>query len=289
MKIERIEALYSQGTAEHGEDGFIVNPPFFGVVDGFSAPYHYKMEQTLFGDLTGGEMVRETILGEFYQGVSGVSLEEQILKANEMIGFVQGSRGIPLDRSDLLAAACFVFIEVGKEKVKIIQGGDCLAVWFYASGEIGATKNQVYHPVSENLGIIAKIFAELKEENPDASKEMSRKEMWVRFHPILSAQRLRDINNLRIGTGYAVLNGQPAVRKCWQQLEIPTKGLELMFLFSDGLVPYSETASPMGLAERLIVDYKRWGLKSILDEKRRTEDLHITHDEATAVAIIFET
>ena len=60
-----IKTIYDQGTAERQEDGFFVNPPFFGVVDGFSAPYSPQNPLTLFEDKSGGEVVRRIILRAF--------------------------------------------------------------------------------------------------------------------------------------------------------------------------------------------------------------------------------
>ena len=65
-------------------------------------------------------------------------------------------------------------------------------------------------------------------------------------------------------------------------------------LFSDGFVPYEETAPDRNtrLAARLILDYERIGLDGILQEKREREldfsaTSHIDQEEATAVAITF--
>ena len=282
VTLETIETLYSQGTAEHREDGFFVNPPFFGVVDGFSSPYHYKMKQIRFGGFSGGEMVRQVILKTFYNAKPDFSLKEIILRANQGIGAIQTTRGIPIDHADRLAGASFVFTKVKTETIEIIQGGDCLAVWLYASGEIGATKNQAYQHVSKNLVIIAEL---MDKHNHD------RKEMWIEFYPILSRQRQQDINQ-KTEAGYAILSGQPSLEECWLKVEIPVERLKLLLLFTDGFVPYSETAEEMKMAKRLITDYEKWGLDGILKrkrqkDKREEEKSYIAQDEATAIALNF--
>lgn len=282
VKIERIETIYSQGTAEKREDGLIVNPPFFGVVDGFSAPYHYKMQKILFNGMSGGEMVRKIALSTFYSTRVDLPLEKIVLQANHEIGQIQIINGVPIDQAGHLAGASFVFVKLGIETIEIIQGGDCLAIWEYASGEIGVTKNQAYAHVSENLRIIAKL---MKDHN-------DRKEMWVKFCPILSERRQEDINQ-KTKTGYAVLNGQPVLKECWQRTEVPIGGLKLLLLFTDGFVVYPETAEKTGLASRLISDYKSYKLSGVLKKKRENDAKHaersyIAQDEATAVVVKFE-
>lgn len=282
LKIERFEVLYSQGTAERIEDGLITNPPFFGVIDGLSAPYHYKMEPIRFDGMSGGEMVRKVVLETFSAANPSLPLEEVSLQANQKIKEFQVARGIPIERSDLLAGACFAFAKLGIRTFELIQGGDCFGVWVYKNGEIGVTKNQAYLHVSENLRIIAEIMRRVN---------WNRNEMWVEFFPILSKFRLRDINQ-KTRTGYALLNGQSTIKKCWQKITIPVAGLEFLILFTDGLIWYPESVDEKKMVEKVVSAYEKWGLRGVLNEKRRTEKknaktLYIDRDEATAIAIEF--
>jgi serine/threonine protein phosphatase PrpC len=275
--------IYDQGTAERIEDGCIIAPPFFGVIDAFDAPYHHKTERIFFDGMSGGEMVRKIILETFHSAKANSPLKKIILLANEKVGKIQKSRGISIDRSDLLAGCSFVFIKIKKRVIEIIQGGDCMAVWKYKTGEIGATKNQAYSHVKRNLKIIAKLMEKHKG---------NRKEMWVDFVPILSKLRKKDFNNPKIKTGFAVLNGQSTLKDCWQRLEIPIKNLEIILLFSDGLVPYAETAKEEELAGKVIAIYRKRRLEGLLQRKRaiskrEEKKSHIAQDEATGIAIKF--
>lgn len=283
VTIERIETLYSPGTAERSEDGVINNWPFFGVIDGLSAPYHYKMEPICFDGMTGGEMVRKVVLETFSAANPSLPLEEVILQANQKISEFQVARGIPIERSDLLAGACFAFAKLGIRTSELIQGGDCFGVWVYKNGEIGVTKNQAYQHVSENLRIIAEIMRRVN---------WNRNEMWVEFFPTLSKFRLRDINQ-KTRTGYALLNGQSTIKKYWQKIRIPMARIEFLILFTDGLIWYPESANEKKMAEKVVSAYEKWGLRGVLNEKRRAEKknaktLYIDQDEATAMAIEFE-
>lgn len=282
MRIARIDALYSQGTADHREDGFVVNPPFLGVIDGFSAPYHYKMFPLLFNGGSGGEMVRRVTLETFYSAVTS-SVEDLILQANQRIAEAQMSHGISDKEADLLSGASFVFANLSDSSLEIIQGGDCLAVWGYRSGKFGATKNQAYLHVSKNLEIIADL---MKKHGGDA------REMWVEFSPILSGRRRQDINNPKSEAGYAVLNGQATIRDCWQKSQIPAKNIKYILLFSDGFIPYHLTENTKDMAEYVISLYESGGLDRMLRRKRKVDkknskSSYIAQDEATALAITF--
>lgn len=283
MNIERIETLFSQGTSKYREDGFLVNPPFFGVVDGLSAPYNPREGPLLFNGMSGGEMVRKLILETFYSTAVDSVLEETILQANQRVSEFQTARDISLNRADLLAGASFVFVKIGEKTVKIIGGGDCFAVWVFSSGAIGVTKNTVYKATLENQTVVTHL---MEKYNYD------RKRIWTEWIPMLSAQRIRDINK-RTKTGYALLNGQPELVNCWQIRDIPLLGLKLLVLFSDGLVPFSEMSNEQEMAERVVSIYKKGGLGSVLErtrkiEKGRERKAYVAQAEATAIAIRFK-
>lgn len=280
----RVQAVYDQGTADHQEDGFGVHFPFLVIADGLSAPYSPGRPPVLSEGMSGGEMVRETILRMLYSSTRNSSLERIILHANEIVGEIQRNRGIPLDNAGLLAGAAFVFARIGTETIEIIQGGDCLAVWSYDSGRFGATRNQAYPHCSANLKIIATL---MQKQNGNRGK------MWEDFLPILSDRRQMDMNNQMSVSGFAVLNGQPTITKCWQKLEIPVAGLRLLLLFTDGLLtPYDESANEMSMAQRLIADYQELGLEGMLGKKRLEESKrqlsYTDQEEATAIVVVFQ-
>lgn len=282
-----IEVIYDQGTAEHREDGFIVNPPFFGVIDGFSAPHSPQNPLILFDGESGGEIIRRIALESFYSANGDWSLENVVMVTNKLIRKFQADHGIPEDRADLLAAASFVFLKIEKDKIKILQGGDCLVAWHLTSGEVGTIRNQAYGHVARNLKIIAKL---MKKHQGDRVK------MWNEFFTTLSGFRLQDINNPKSKTSYAALNGQQRLPNCWQKIEMPLEKLRSLLLFSYGFVPYRETKPEDKLqnilAGTLCIEYHAGGLKRILSRKRKSDakkavSSHITYDEATAIALSF--
>lgn len=286
-KIERVETIYGQGTAKDREDGFCVNPPVVGVVDGLSAPYHYKMERPLFDGMSGGEMVREEILEVLYSTDKDEPLEEVLLRANERVGFIQSNHGISLARADLLAGASIAVAKLSPEEIDILQAGDCFAIWITNEGKIGVTKNQAHLHEVETWETWRKIQQEMGERGRD------RREVWVEFHEPLSRLRLRDINQPTALTGYGLLNGQAAFRECWQKVTIPWKGLKLLMLFTDGLLPLWLNPGKEGaMARQIVTLYQKKGLKGILEKTRISEkkekERHMEHGEATGIVIEFE-
>jgi len=288
----KIEAIYNKGTAEEIEDGLLINPPFFGVIDGTSEPAHFIGKGLSFNKMSAGEMVRKIILETFYSAKSNDSLEKVILRANNKLKTFWHSLKIPLNRSDLVAGAVFVLAKIEKKKIKIIQGGDCFALWVTTSGtraqrrvkmnecsstKIGFTKNQAFWHSLEAQKVIAELIKKDKG---------NRKKMWLDFYKPLCQLRLRDINQ-KVKTGFALLNGQPSLKKCWQKIEIPTKNLKLLLLFSDGFAPFKKERQ---LAKETIKFYQRGGLNYVLQKKREFEEKtekisYRVFDEATAIVI----
>lgn len=273
----KIEAIYSRGTADEIEDGLLINPPFFGVIDGTSEPDHFIGKGLSFGKMSSGEMVRKIILETFYSAQIDESLEEVILRANNKLRAFWHGLKIPIKRSDLIAGAVFALAKVEPEKVEIIQGGDCFVLWLSNSGKISIAKNQAYFHEIEIQKAIARLMKKYKGD---------RKKMWLDFYRPLCQLRLKDINK-KIKTGLATLNGQPALKKCWQHIEIPLRDLKLLLLFTDGFVPLKKEVE---LAKKTIKFYQKGGLNYILQKKReyekKTEKIsYRVFDEATAIAI----
>lgn len=278
--ISKITAIYDKGTVKNIEDGLVINPPFYGVIDGTSEPKYFIGRGISFDGLSSGEKVRQIILETFYAAKNNESLEKIILRSNEKLKNLWRKRKISLDHSDLIAGAAFVFVKINSQKIEIIQGGDCFALWVSKSGKVGITKNQVYlHGLEAE-----KIIAELMKKHGG-----NRKKMWLEFYKPLCQLRLRD-NNKKTKTGFAILNGQPSLKKCWQKIKIPVKELKFLLLFSDGFVPFKKDNQ---MAKETVKFYQKGGLNCILKNKRKYEKRtekksYRVFDEATAIAIEFD-
>lgn len=285
--ISSVELLQDFGTAKFPEDGFIVRPPFFGVVDAVSTPYAMGgSPPKLYDGLTDGQVVRNIIVETFFDiDVSAdLSLAEALIIANRRIAEFQQFPGTT--DSPRLAGASFAFAKIGKNEIEIIQGGDCFALWDSTEKrDSGITINQAYQVERARIAI----FSELMRKNKG-----DRKKAWKDYQPIFLKAKIEETN-----VNYAELNGQEKVSRQWQRVLIPSDfETDLLLLFSDGFVPFEDTKDSWVLGKLVLSLYRIGqpvfpGLKSILNytrakEAERVFESHIVQAEATALAIRFE-
>jgi serine/threonine protein phosphatase PrpC len=280
--------LYDQGTAEYSEDMFFIRmidgvggPHLIAVVaDGVSGLYDPDEGPRLFSGRTGGQLVCEAVRNAVSAIGIGDTIESLILMANlrarEFITHYQ----LPIQSSDLLPGAAFVFAKIDGKKIRIIQGVDCVAVWQRENGNIGATRNQVFlHDLR-----VKKIIADLMIQHGG-----DREKVWQELTPTLAELRLRHVNKRG---GYALLNGQEGLHGCYRRMTLLRKRTKRLFLFSDGLVPFMDTRNRKFLGEMVIELFNQGGLTAILKRTREIEEKekgtsHIYHAEATGIAIEF--
>jgi hypothetical protein len=268
--------LYDQGSAQRIEDGIVVQPPFFGIIDCTSPPY-WQFERR-----SDGEVIRKIIMITFFEMLPEFPLEDAILKINQRIDQFYIKNRVS-SRPDLRGAAAFVFVKVEEEETEIIQGADCIAIWQLSSGKIDCTENQAYsHELEAHYTIIPRLLKKHCE---------NKKAMWKEFTPILKKLRCRDYNSKR-KTGFAMLNGDPRVKECWQRISLKTERVKNLLLFSDGALPFVPPSEQKRLARRVISMYKRKGLGKILEmtrklQKKRREQSHIDFPEASLLALSF--
>lgn len=281
-QIKRVETFYDPGRPDRRkEDQDINNLRFVGVVDTYSAPHSSEEPQQLFNGLTGGQMVCNAILQVFSSANPSLSLERVVLQANEAIANQQRNLFHSGDLGNL-AGASFALAKIEERAIEILQGGDCYALWVRGSGKlgrhIGITKNYFY-PYEYQL---RKRIAELMEKH-----QGDRDKAWVDFCPELRQKRAENTN-----VKYAVLNGRLGLEKLWQKIEIPLSNLVLLMLFSDGLVPFSQSEDEQELAPSMIRRFMEGGFESIIEWTREVENVedersHEAHSEATGQVIWF--
>jgi len=270
--------IYDRGTAGVLEDGLYAELPIVGVYDGVSAPFNDQHPPFLFDGLTGGQMAGEIIRKTFIRSKE-TDIEKILLEANRKIGQIQSSAGLLISDSSCIGGATFIFAQIEDEKIRIVQGGDCMAFWIKRSGEVEITHN-TFRPFEMELR--NKIAELMKETN-------NRKEMWRRFYPFLCQKRKENTN---VWGRCAVLNGQPEVLKCWQKYELSANDVSALVLFTDGFAPASEGENEQLLAQKLAALYNEGRLMEILFWARGIEGKgantsHETFSEATAVAVRF--
>lgn len=286
----RIDSLYDQGTAREREDMLICREyDGFGglnliaaVLDGVSGLYTPESGPRLFRGLTGGQVVCNIASNIIESAPPGETLNSVFRRLNNEIMDLILEHGIPMERSDIIPGAAFAATRIRDGKIEIIQGADCFAVWLCRDGTIGATPNQVFAHDRE----MRKVMADLMEKHAS-----DRNKAWEEFAPTLSQARLARVNK-EGEYGYALLNGQKNVSLCWQEFNLSQDQIDLLLLFSDGLVHFEDTENPLSLGRMVVNLYQQGSLPRILERTRRIEEKekeksHIDHSEATAIAIEF--
>ena len=283
-EIKIIESIYSVGRPrEHIEDGHFIKLPFFGVIDGYSAPYNPFDEKNpliLFDGMSGGEMARNTIQTMFSSADRDLNLEITALQANELIGKEQKEYGFALNNASYLAGAAAVLGKICQDQIILIQAGDCYAIWLYESGEIGITENKFY-----------KFSLQGQEKFSGLLRKHQGNELriWQDYCCFLADLRQKHAN-----IDYPIFNGQPNVQECWQKIELPLKSLKLLILLSDGFINIEQMADEKRLAKDIVELFQSGqSLNRVLVAARAIEDMvnkdaHEKHAEATGLAIKFE-
>ena len=279
-----VKTLFDQGSAKYAEDKFINSAPFFGVLDGFSEPYLTNVGPKMIDGSSSGAALVESVAKALLSALPHEGLLEVLKKANSAVSQTALQRGLDINSADQLPGTAFAFAKLGDEKIEIVQGGDCFAVWLKGNGEMGATANQNYLLEKKQLGVLQTV---LKKYQGD------REAAWQEYLPSV-VQARREHTNAPIKEQYVALNGQPASEQFWNSFSVHRKGIDLLLLFTDGLVKFDESEQPEQIARNAIELYKKGGLSALLEntrtlEARQDEQLrHTRAAEAAAVAIEFK-
>jgi hypothetical protein len=302
----KISAVYDQGSSRFREDGLVLTKNVFGVLDGLSAPYSTNHPLKLFNGLSMGEMVVrlvEKFFAEFSEIDMPKKLVEKIMAVNEMIleeeEMILGTN-ISIGE---LPGATFAFAQVEEEYITIVQGGDCMAVIELRNGDIVVTPNQVRGHDQEMNSKIEEVQRKVAwdlfklplEQVPEDKRSQVRSRMWDVIRDVLVKARSEDINNPNSPRGYALLNGQPQLRKMMWEMVFPRKEVRNILLFSDGIVPWSimKSRDDNDIGREVLTEFKSKGLAGLLISARYTEEKsaavnYTNQAEATAIALCLD-
>lgn len=272
------------------EDGSFVNPcaGLFGVVDGVSAAFSPKNPPLIYpGGLTGGQVVSRLACAHgalaypgIYSGLEGFTkiVNNEILEAHLSMG--------QDPKKENVGGASFAFCQIKEDGLYFLLGGDCFAFCksekglFFFSGF-----DQAAYDVEDQAN---KNYVRCLEK-ASGDKGVA----WDIYYLQFKAKRYKYANrNLGKG-GYAVLNGDPALEKCWTYRSIEScQRPSLLLMFTDGMLPSEETnpENNKELAKMIDKLYLKGGLSAILKWRDETEKslAHITGwPEATAVELQF--
>lgn len=276
----KIESIYDSGTASILEDRLLINPPFYGVLDGVSGLYYPDKGPILFGGFSGGQRVVQIVSTIFSDASRKDSLKEILMRANDLIRKFVYENGIDIKSGDLLPGAEFALAKVTDNEIEVIQGGDSFAVWRTKKGKIFSTPNQNYLYETSLIKVMADILLKYKG---------NRNAAWNEYLPILSSMKRRMSGGAN-PNGCIALNGQKAIAKLWNRYILVKDDVNLLLLFTDGLVKLEETKNTQEMGERIVRTYSKAGWGGVLARIRRWESAkksmsYIDHAEATGVAV----
>ncbi len=293
---KKIEMLFDKGSAKEIEDGFFISQRVFAVFDGVSTPYSRKRPRKLYGfdkTETSGTLAVKRIIDSFKGRGDSFPLQGTLSMANSALTKMKNELDLPFA---LMPGATFAAAQIGDIYVEVEQTGDSSAVWKYKDSTCFATKNQLYeHDVKwckpTFQGVMKKHMQGLPEVTNEKLAEV-RASAWDEYCELWVKKRTEDVNNKESLSGFGLLNGDPRTVDCWFSTILPVKNLELIVLFTDGLIDSEKTESENALARYIVDAYNKFGLTGMLQEKREHEILNvnstfISHTEATAIAIEF--
>src|SRR3989338_627253 len=276
----RVKTIYDSGTAKFLEDRIVLQPPFFGVLDGVSGLYNPTIGPRLFEGKSGGQMAVEIVQEVFAHAAVSDELITVVKKANAMLRKFSESQEIGMDRADLLPGMMFIFAKIAENEVEIIQGGDCYAVWEKINGEIGATPNQNFLDEEEKIRKFNNIIKKFR-----GNLEKS----WAEYMPLSAKLRIERVNK-NSQKRLVILNGQPEAENSWYKIILSQRELRTLLLFTDGMIEFDESRNIGEMSKTVIGAYHRQCLAGMLSrireiESQRTSATYIKYAEATALSI----
>ena len=309
MLYKQIQLNFGAGTADWIQHGHVISPTIFAVFDGVSTPYSPKNPKKYYGreQLSSGALIVQRTCANIQKTAFGIETRESdvrkiMLQANRAIMDLQQCYDMPLHDPALLPGATFAVAAIGESSVDIMQTGDSYAVWQIKNGSCFITKNQLLeHDVKWGDPIFREIQRKHRKHFSATGNELevseeqlvaARTATWDEYYDLWIPKRREDINNPNSPSGFGLLNGQPEAKGCWFQTSVPREEINLLILFTDGLIDYASFKNDGELKEYIIRTYRQNGLRGILSKKRRWEKLHaksnyVDQTEATAIAIEF--
>ncbi len=264
---------------KYREDGYVLESPYYGVIDGVSEPYAGKPREYAPG-VSIGMLVRQCIEQNTRELELDLSLDQAVLHLNQRVADLQTSLGLKIAEPWTTGAAGFAFVKLGLERIEIAQAADCFAIWQLTDGSVGITANQVKQFDRSTRQVFER--AEQATGSPAAA--------WQAFAPELERARRANTNRLGAPLAYGVMNGQPELVQFLCYRSFPTRQVQRILLCTDGLFPeVLEVENDLELAKIALEVYERSGLNGLLDRARALEnarpDNRCRHAEVTALAI----
>lgn len=226
-------------TGTDKEDTICINDGagMFAVCDGVSGPYSPNNPKTMYGRLTGGQMVGATINHILENASANQDFQSILGLANRIVGLRHFWENRQYQK-EAVAGACVAACQIRKDSALLLLAGDCFAFWRNNQGVHCLTnfdqaaydfEKRGDEAFQECLNAVDTEFPETKGKNIGKA--------WDKYFPYFGEKQFFRANrNLGKG-GHAMLNGDPGFLYCHTTREIPLQDLRWVFLCTDGLLP----------------------------------------------------
>lgn len=288
MRARVVDTLFDAGSCKKCEDGLFIRliksnagPRLIaGVFDGIDIPQPPEKVKTDFNGMTGGRFVYQAICSALSL-IESEPLDTALQDANTFIREVLRTvykMDVYTTPTALLPGATFAVVDITDKRARLIQGGDCLAIW-----------QKLYKDVTRMDGTPNKVF----QANPIILDYIARHRCaWDEAVTALQEQLFEIQNRANTANGWAVINGQPNVNCFWTAIDLP-RTVERLILFSDGFYYSDPETDTQEMALNILRDFRAGGLKTVLKMTRHYENVFGVqyppyHKEATALAIEFD-
>lgn len=271
------------------EDGLFMNAlsGVFGVTDGNTEAYSPNNPKRDYGQgLSGGQIASREICIAGLQASPHSSLFDIVIRANERVLKHHIRLGADPIKGDDVGGATFAMCRFYGEEITFFIAGDCFVLYENSNGF-------VFHTGFDEAAFKVEEADNAAYEACLKQADGSRGEAWNLYRDAYEQKRIRYANRKIGGGGYAVLNGDPALFKCFKHWAVTSSSLKWILLGTDGLLPVAKTnpKDRESFTKELGEIYLAGGLEEVIEWRDKTDYLpHVgvgNWPEASAVEIKF--
>lgn len=271
MEIERIEKITEKGSKKINEDEYLIKDNLFSVFDGATSLCGFKTKT----GKTGGKIASETAKNIF--SGNNNSLLDLAKKVNNKINQKMINHNVDISKKENRWCVCVAAIRLHENNLEYLRIGDTSIFIEYKDGKRKLIKGK-------DIDIES-----LKLCNRLSIKRVKN----IRERIIPQLLKVRRKQNIK----YGVLNGEKKAMNFIKTGKLPLKNIKFILLFTDGLMLPRKNPELKHNWKDFIYLLKSKGLKGLLKEIRKIEDLDPycwkyprlkQKDDATGILIKFK-
>lgn len=273
----------------------------FAVCDGVSGPFSPRNPKTMYGKLTGGQMVGSSVDHMLKNASANKTIRDVLERANRIVRLMHSAEN-KFQSKEAVAGACVAACQIKADSVQLVLIGDCFAFWRDDQGVHCLTNfdQAAYDFEKKGDEAFQQCLTDTDAEFPE-SKGKNIGRAWDKYFEYFSEKQFFRANRNMGEGGHAMLNGSLELVNCWTTKKIPPEGLHWILLCTDGLLPPHLTSPSQHtiLAEGIAFAYEttgfggieKWRDRMVAEHEAQTKgsDMpHIEgHPEGSVIAVKF--